>query len=64
MSYTHVREHKICGICEANTKWIKLQYVDQWNDEVSFWLPVEDWKRMGKPFIGDKIHIEVTCHLS
>lgn len=61
-SYAHVREHKVIGICKTNKKWVNMQYRDQWGDEVSFYVPVEDWKKMGRPYIGATIHIEVQVY--
>lgn len=51
---------KICGVCEVNKKWIKLQYKDEWGDEVGLYLPHWAWKNLGKPWIGD----ELVCDIS
>jgi len=63
MSVKHIRDHEIIGVCELNKKWAKLQYKDQWGDETSFYIPITEWKKMGRPVTGDRIHIEVICTL-
>ena len=56
----HVVNIKVCGICEVKSRWIKLQYKDEWGDEVGLFLSHETWKGMGKPWLGDKLKMVIS----
>ena len=58
--YTHTYKQKIIGICKTTKDFIRLQYKDHWGVDDSYDMPVADWKKMGKPYIGDYIMFEVT----
>jgi len=60
MKFVRKTKLKISGVCEVNKKWLKLQFVDEWGDEDRIYISHDDWKKLGKPWLGDSLIMELS----